>query len=65
MILVNLMKKIILKLLIEKKIYLVNAGGDNISPSRVEAKLDIEPEIAQSMLYGDFKNYLVAVIVPG
>ena len=34
--------------------------GDNISPSRIEAKLDIEPEISQSMLYGDFKNYLVA-----
>jgi long-chain acyl-CoA synthetase len=30
----------------------------------LKRKLDIEPEIAQSMLYGDFKNYLVAVIVP-
>jgi len=47
-----------------KKDIIVNAGGDNISPSRIEAKLDIEPEITQSMLYGDFKNYLVAVIVP-
>jgi len=53
-----------LKITDRKKDILVNAGGDNISPSRVEAKLDIEPEIAQSMLYGDFKNYLVAVIVP-
>ncbi len=53
-----------LKITDRKKDILVNAGGDNISPSRVEAKLDIEPEISQSMLYGDFKNYLVAVIVP-
>tara|TARA_B110000263_G_C15309146_1_gene512068 strand:- start:574 stop:2397 length:1824 start_codon:yes stop_codon:yes gene_type:complete len=47
-----------------KKDIIVNAGGDNISPSRIEEKLDIEPEISQSMLYGDFKNYLVAIIVP-
>ena len=53
-----------LKITDRKKDIIVNAGGDNISPSRVEAKLDIEPEIAQSMLYGDFKNYLVAIIVP-
>ena len=42
----------------------MNAGGDNISPSRVEEKLNIEPEIAQSMMYGDYKNYLVAILVP-
>jgi Long-chain acyl-CoA synthetases (AMP-forming) len=53
-----------LKITDRKKDILVNGGGDNISPSRVEAKLDIELEIAQSMVYGDFKNYLVAVIVP-
>ena len=53
-----------LKITDRKKDIIVNAGGDNISPSRIEAKLDIEPEIAQSMLYGDFKNYLVAIIVP-
>ena len=47
-----------------KKDIIVNAGGDNISPSRIEAKLDIEPEISQSMLYGDYKNYLVSIIVP-
>ena len=53
-----------LKITDRKKDIIVNAGGDNISPSRVEEKLNIEPEIAQSMLYGDFKNYLVAIIVP-
>jgi len=53
-----------LKITDRKKDIIVNAGGDNISPSRVEEKLNIEPEIAQSMIYGDFKNYLVAILVP-
>ena len=53
-----------LKITDRKKDIIVNAGGDNISPSRVEEKLNIEPEIAQSMVYGDFKNYLVAILVP-
>ena len=53
-----------LKITDRKKDIIVNSGGDNISPSRIEAKLDIVPEIAQSMLYGDYKNYLVAIIVP-
>jgi len=53
-----------LKITDRKKDIIVNAGGDNISPSRVEEKLNIEPEIAQSMVYGDFKNYLVAIIIP-
>ncbi len=53
-----------LKITDRKKDIIVNAGGDNISPSRIEEKLNIEPEIAQSMIYGDFKNYLVAILVP-
>ena len=53
-----------LKITDRKKDIIVNAGGDNISPSRVEEKLNIEPEISQSMVYGDFKNYLVAIVVP-
>jgi len=53
-----------LKITDRKKDIIVNAGGDNISPSRVEEKLNIEPEIAQSMMYGDHKNYLVAILVP-
>jgi long-chain acyl-CoA synthetase len=47
-----------------KKDIIVSAGGDNISPTRIEEKLNIHPEIAQSMIYGDFKNYLVAILVP-
>jgi long-chain acyl-CoA synthetase len=53
-----------LKITDRKKDIIVNAGGDNISPSRIEEKLNIEPAIAQSMMYGDFKNYLVAILVP-
>ena len=53
-----------LKITDRKKDIIVNAGGDNISPSRIEEKLNIEPEISQSMIYGDFKNFLVAIIVP-
>lgn len=53
-----------LKITDRKKDIIVNAGGDNISPSRIEEKLNIQPEISQSMVYGDFKNYLVAIIVP-
>ena len=53
-----------LKITDRKKDIIVNAGGDNISPSRIEEKLNIESAISQSMVYGDFKNYLVAIIVP-
>tara|TARA_Y100000590_G_scaffold315007_1_gene356194 strand:+ start:543 stop:2327 length:1785 start_codon:yes stop_codon:yes gene_type:complete len=53
-----------LKITDRKKDIIVNAGGDNISPSRIEEKINIEPEFVQSMMYGDFKNYLVAILVP-
>ena len=53
-----------LKITDRKKDIIVNSGGDNISPSRIEEKLNIEPEITQSMIYGDYKNYMVAIIVP-
>ena len=43
---------------------IVNSGGDNIAPSRVEALLTIEPEIEQAMVYGDKRPWLSAVIVP-
>ena len=39
-------------------------GGDMISPARVEGYLTLEPEIAQAMVAGDQRPYLVAVIVP-
>jgi long-chain acyl-CoA synthetase len=47
-----------------KKDIIVNSGGDNISPQRVEGFLTLEPEIAQAMVFGDKRPHLVAVIVP-
>ncbi len=47
-----------------KKDIIVNSGGDNISPARVEGYLTVEPELAQVMAYGDKRPYLVAVVVP-
>ena len=47
-----------------KKEMIVNSGGENIVPSRVEALLTIEPEIEQAMVDGDQRPWLAAVIVP-
>ena len=47
-----------------KKDIIVNSGGDNISPQRVEGILCVEAEIAQAMVYGDQKPNLVALLVP-
>jgi len=47
-----------------KRDFIKNSGGDMISPARVEGYLTLEPEIAQAMVYGDRRPYLVAVIVP-
>ena len=47
-----------------KKDIIVNSGGDNVSPQRVEGFLTLQPEIAQAMVYGDRRPHLVALIVP-
>jgi len=47
-----------------KKDIIVNSGGENIAPGRVEALLTIEPEIEQAMVDGDRRPWLSAVIVP-
>jgi len=47
-----------------KKDIIVNSGGDNIAPQRVEGMLTLRPEIAQAMVVGDRRPYLVGVIVP-
>ena len=47
-----------------KKDIIVNSGGDNISPQRIEGLLALQPEVAQAMVYGDGKPHLVALIVP-
>ena len=47
-----------------KRDFIKNSGGDMISPARVEGALTLEPEIAQAMVFGDRRPYLVAVLVP-
>jgi long-chain acyl-CoA synthetase len=53
-----------IKITDRKKDIIVNSGGDNVSPQRVENALNFAPEIAQSMVYGDKRAHLVAVLVP-
>jgi long-chain acyl-CoA synthetase len=52
-----------LKITDRKKDIIVNLGGDNISPSKIENILCLNQFIKQSFVYGDKKNYLIAIIV--
>ncbi len=52
-----------LKITDRKKELIVNLGGDNISPTKIENILCLNEYIKQSFVYGDKKNYLVAIIV--
>ena len=52
-----------LKITDRKKELIVNLGGDNISPTKIENLLCLSENIKQSFVYGDKKNYLVALIV--
>ena len=53
-----------LKITDRKKDIIVSAGGDNISPAKIENIITNEAEIDQCMVYGDKKKYIVALIVP-
>ncbi len=53
-----------LKITDRKKDLIVNAGGDNISPQRVEGVLTLHEAIDQAMVFGDKKPHLVALINP-
>jgi len=53
-----------IKITDRKKDIIVNSGGDNISPQRVEGFLTLQPEIAQAMVLGDRRPHLVALLVP-
>ena len=52
-----------LKITDRKKEIIVSLGGDNISPSKIENLLCLNEKIKQSLVYGDKKTYLVALIV--
>lgn len=47
-----------------KKDIIVNSGGDNIAPQRIEGILTLAPAIAQALVYGDKRPHLTAAIVP-
>jgi long-chain acyl-CoA synthetase len=47
-----------------KKDLIVLDKGDNVSPQKVEGILTLQPEIAQAMVAGDRRPYLVGLIVP-
>ncbi|AOH82993.1 AMP-dependent synthetase [Sphingomonas panacis] len=53
-----------IKITDRKKDIIVNDKGDNVAPQRVEGMLTLQPEIAQAMIYGDRRPYMVALIVP-
>jgi long-chain acyl-CoA synthetase len=47
-----------------KKDLIVTAKGENVAPQKVEGLLTLQPAIAQAMIAGDRRPYMVAVIVP-
>ncbi|BCA62092.1 AMP-dependent synthetase [Sphingomonas sp. HMP9] len=47
-----------------KKDLIINDKGDNVAPQKVEGMLTLQPEIAQAMIAGDKRPYMVALIVP-
>ena len=52
-----------LKITDRKKDILITPGGDNISPVKIENELSNSSFIDQSIIYGDNKPYLVALLV--
>ncbi len=47
-----------------KKDMIVNDKGDNIAPQKIEGMLTLQPEIAQAMVVGDKRPYIVGLVVP-
>ena len=47
-----------------KKDMIVNDKGDNIAPQKIEGMLTLQPEIAQAMVVGDKRPYVVGLVVP-
>ncbi len=52
-----------LKITDRKKDILITPGGDNISPLKIENMLTSSEFIDQAIVYGDYKPYLVALII--
>lgn len=53
-----------IKITDRKKDMIVNDKGDNVSPQKIEGMLTLQPEIAQAMVSGDKRPYVVGLIVP-
>ncbi len=47
-----------------KKDLIINDKGENIAPQKVEGMLTLQPEIAQAMIAGEQRPYMVALLVP-
>ncbi len=45
-----------------KKDLIVNAGGKNIAPQKIEGKLKTIPYVSQALVFGDRKPYLVGLL---
>ena len=50
-----------LKITDRKKDIIVSAGGDNISPAKIENQLTNSPAIEQSMVYGEGKTHFYGI----
>ncbi len=53
-----------IKITDRKKDMIVNNKGDNVAPQKIEGMLTLQPEIAQAMVSGDRRPYIVGLIVP-
>ncbi|MCL4671893.1 MAG: long-chain fatty acid--CoA ligase [Sphingomonadaceae bacterium] len=53
-----------IKITDRKKDMIVNDKGDNVAPQKIEGMLTLQPEIAQAMVAGDRRPYIVGLIVP-
>nr|WP_137677073.1 long-chain fatty acid--CoA ligase [Parerythrobacter lutipelagi] len=53
-----------IKITDRKKDMIVNDKGDNVAPQKIEGMLTLQPEIAQAMVSGDKRPYIVGLIVP-
>jgi len=47
-----------------KKDIIINSGGENIAPQRIESLLETDQAIDQAIIFGDQRPYLVALIAP-